>query len=88
MPIALSRHRKARNINQTDLAAMLGCHQTNISQWERGICRPHRRHREPLERLFGVALSELFQNDEDPVSGASANADSGTAKNRELHHAE
>lgn len=87
MPTALRRHRKARNLTQVDLAGLLAVSQANVSQWELGSARrPHPRHRQPLERLFGVPLDALLK-DEDPDNvEASATASPGTAKNRKHPH--
>jgi ribosome-binding protein aMBF1 (putative translation factor) len=55
----LHQRRKALGLNQTELAARVGCKQQTISVWEHGGCIMKRQHRVILEALFDRTTAEL-----------------------------
>lgn len=50
--------RISRNLDQEQVARLLGTTQATVSRWEAGA-RPRARHHEPLAKLYGIDQSEL-----------------------------
>src|SRR2546430_16062079 len=57
--LRLTQARIARQWSQSDVAALLGTTQANVSRWERGLTRPSSYFREKLCILFGKQAREL-----------------------------
>jgi transcriptional regulator with XRE-family HTH domain len=77
----LRQRRKALGLNQTELAARVGCKQQTISNWERGgICIRERKHRVILEALFDRTTAEL-ERETAPTGADAAKESSGPPQN-------
>lgn len=59
----LQQMRRARGLSQAKLAALIGVHQTAISQWEKGRTSPDRRSLSRLSEVLGVSIDALLGND-------------------------
>ena len=55
--------RKGRNINQSELGELIGCHKNSIGKWENDVILP--------ETPFLLALAELFHVSTDYLLGLS-----------------
>jgi transcriptional regulator with XRE-family HTH domain len=63
--------RRARTINQTDLARMAGVTQETISKAERGVLRLRPEVQERIATILGASVSALFgTTDEDERASA------------------
>ena len=56
----LKNLRISNGLKQQDLSKKLLVHQSNISDWERGISRPEYEHLIMLADIFDVSLDELL----------------------------
>ena len=63
----LKRLRKEANLSQAELSALLGVHQTAVSQWECGRTAPDVRSLKKLAALYSVTIETLLGNDGEPV---------------------
>lgn len=57
---AIERLRKKRGMTQTELAAVLGVSQANISMWESGEALPRTDKLPALARILNCTIDELF----------------------------
>jgi transcriptional regulator with XRE-family HTH domain len=62
MSTNLKSQRLARDLDQTELAALIGCGQPTISHYETGASRPRRKSvlGARLEAFFGMSLADLL----------------------------
>ena len=56
----ISRCRKDKQLTQEQLAEMLNVTNKSISKWENGICLPEASIYEPLCKILGITINELF----------------------------
>ncbi|MBO4583478.1 MAG: helix-turn-helix transcriptional regulator, partial [Clostridia bacterium] len=56
----LKRLRKEARLSQAELSALLGVHQTAVSQWECGRTQPDVRSLKKLAALYSVPLEALL----------------------------
>lgn len=49
----LGRIRQSANLTQAEAAEKLGYHQTSVSDWERGVCRPSDEAVSEMAALYG-----------------------------------
>ena len=52
--------RVANSLTQKDLAEKLRIHQSNLSDWEKGISRPEYENLIALADIFDISLDELL----------------------------
>lgn len=62
----LKRLRKEARLSQAELSALLGVHQTAVSQWECGRTQPDVRSLKKLAALYSVPLEALLGGAADP----------------------
>ena len=55
----LRRLRRRAKLTQTQVAAKLHVTKQAISNWEKGLHEPHRKHRQALAEMYGVAEIEI-----------------------------
>lgn len=60
---AIERLRKKRGMTQTELAAVLGVSQANISMWESGEALPRTDKLPALARILSCTIDELFADE-------------------------
>ncbi len=58
-------YRKAKTLNQTQLADQMGVMQSTISRWEAGIDEPNIEHMSGLVSLFGCTYNDLLGDSSD-----------------------
>lgn len=56
----LARMRRARGVTQVELAAKIGLVQSNVSDYERDVCRPNADMVLKIARLLDVSTDELL----------------------------
>ena len=56
----ISECRKSKQLTQEQLAEMLNVTNKSISKWENGICLPEASIYEPLCKILGITINELF----------------------------
>lgn len=56
----IAQNRKAKNLTQEELAKKLGITNKSISKWENGNCLPDASLFQPLCKLLGISINELF----------------------------
>ena len=56
----ISKCRKDKQLTQEQLAEMLNVTNKSISKWENGICLPEASIYEPLCKILGITINELF----------------------------
>lgn len=56
----ISECRKNKQLTQEQLAEMLNVTNKSISKWENGICLPEASIYEPLCKILGITINELF----------------------------
>lgn len=66
----LKRLRKEAKLSQAELSALLGVHQTAVSQWECGRTAPDVRSLKKLAALYSVSLEALLGGAEAPADAA------------------
>ena len=64
----LKRLRKEANLSQAELSALLGVHQTAVSQWECGRTAPDVRSLKKLAALYSVTLEMLLDGGTEAAS--------------------
>ena len=64
----LKRLRKEANLSQAELSALLGVHQTAVSQWECGRTAPDVRSLKKLAALYSVTLETLLDGGTEAAS--------------------
>lgn len=47
-------------LTQKQVAKIIDVDQTAVSNWERGKCKPIRKYREKLAKLYGCTVDELI----------------------------
>lgn len=63
IPLNIKRLMKEKNIDQTQLANLLGVTQGSVSQWLTGRTTPRGKKLEQLAAVFGVTVSELMSEE-------------------------
>lgn len=61
------KFRKEKGLNQQQLAVIVGVGQTSISNWEKDLTFPERKHIEAMAKYFGVSQQELEYGNEVPI---------------------
>lgn len=69
----IKKLRFERNINQTELAEILGITQNNISSYETDRTRPSFEILEKIADYFGVSIDYLFEREKSTMSALSEN---------------
>ena len=62
----ITKLRKKHNYSQTQLAELLGVHQTAVSQWELGKTLPDILTAKKLSLIFGVTIEDLLNDTDIP----------------------
>ena len=52
--------RENAGLTQEAVGGVLNTDQSAVSNWERAVNRPPRKHRKPLAELYGVTVDELL----------------------------
>jgi transcriptional regulator with XRE-family HTH domain len=69
MRTELYRRRVENGWTQESLASMLGCAQTSIGNWDRGIRFPEKQSvRDKLELIFDASIDELFEPEKETAA--------------------
>lgn len=59
----IEKLRRAKGLNQTEVAKAIGVPQVTYSRWERGINYPKKARLFELANFFGVTVDDLFKDD-------------------------
>lgn len=64
----LDAARKAGS-TQEQLASQIGCSKNMITHWKAGRHEPQHRHAEPISRMLGISVDELFKKPSETKRG-------------------
>lgn len=64
----ISECRRNKHITQEQLADMLNVTNKSVSKWETGVCLPDTSLFEPLCKILGITIDELFAGEPTPAA--------------------